>query len=127
MGDWLKQNGEAIYGTKPWHRYGEGPTHDGDGGRHDLGRILTADDVRFTRSDSALYATVCGWRTEPIQLRSLGKADLKDLSISDITLLGSTEKITWTQSEDHLSIQFPHTKTSEFAYVFKIEGMGHIS
>ena len=26
MGDWLTINGEAIYGTRPWLVYGEGPT-----------------------------------------------------------------------------------------------------
>ena len=27
IGKWLEQNGEAIYSTRPWHVYGEGPTN----------------------------------------------------------------------------------------------------
>src|SRR6202023_4031894 len=46
LGAWLKQNGEAIYGTHPWTR-AEGETAEGI-------------RVRFTKTDSAVYATLMG-------------------------------------------------------------------
>ncbi|WP_322607328.1 alpha-L-fucosidase [Pontiella agarivorans] len=124
MGDWLKLNGEAVYGTKPWHRYGEGPTHDGDAEHYNLGRNLTKDDVRFTRKENVLYAIVCGWRNEPIHIRSLGKNELPDLGINSITMLGSGERIKWDLKDDALRISFPEKPPCEYAYVFKIEGKG---
>lgn len=124
IGDWLEINDEAIYSTKPWHRYGEGPTHDGNGERHFLGRNLTADDIRFTRTSDALYATVCGWRDEPIDIRSLGLNDLASSRIDRVTLLGADEPIRWQHTQDALTIHFPAEKPCDFAYVYKIEGQG---
>lgn len=124
MGDWLTLNGEAVYGTKPWHRYGEGPTHDGDAEHYNLGRNLTRDDVRFTRKGDVLYATVCGWRDEPIDIRSLGRKELPALGIRRISMIGSDEVIQWQRSEDALRLTFPQEGAGEYAYVFKIEGDG---
>ena len=55
---------------------------------------------------------------------SLGRNEIPDLEISNISLLGATGKVQWKQSADHLSVSFPKNKPCEFAYVFKIEGEG---
>ncbi len=49
VGGWLKVNGEAIYGTRPWVSYGEGPTKVAAGSFQDTKtQEYTAEDFRFT-------------------------------------------------------------------------------
>ena len=122
MGKWLKLNGEAIYECEPWHRFGEGPTFGGDGLAHKMFDQLSANDVRFTRKGDVLYAIVCGWRSTPIRVKSLGLNDIKDLKIKNVELLGSDKKVKWVQHDTDLSLHFPTHKFGEYAYVFKITG-----
>jgi alpha-L-fucosidase len=73
LGDWLRVNGPAIYGTRPWLAYGEGPTRDQKGGgfseRGD--QRFTARDVRFTTAEGALHAIVLGWPEPELVLETV--------------------------------------------------------
>lgn len=122
IGDWLNINGEAIYYSKPWHRYGEGPTHESFGYHHDTGHSLSPDDVRFTRKSDTLYAIVCGWHDSDFLIRSLGKNSLKGSKISSVQMLGCNEKILFNQTNDGLNIKFPDKKPCDIAYTFRIKG-----
>ena len=58
IGEWMKVNGEAIYNTKTWRKYGEGPTQVVDGQFSDsIKKNFTSEDFRFTTAGGYLYAT----------------------------------------------------------------------
>src|SRR5580698_5614270 len=74
VGSWLTVNGDAIYGTRPWRIYGEGPTKVAAGSFHDTDTThYTPEDFRFTTKAHALYAIGLAWPTTgEAVIRSLG-------------------------------------------------------
>jgi alpha-L-fucosidase len=122
MAAWIAVNGEAIYGTRPWKVFGEGPTRLGKGwhgGLSDTGNYKSSD-IRFTQSKDGrtLYAIVLGTPDDnQIVVRSLASAAGK---ITDVTLLGHTGELGWQQTDDGLVVKMPAHKPCNLAYALKI-------
>ena len=123
---WMDLNKESIFSTRPWKVFGEGPASGGaalnaQGFNEGKGKAMSAADFRFTQKDKSIYAIELGWPTNAIAIKSLGKsAALLDKPIGDIQLLGSSEQIKWSQTDDALNIEAPRMKPSDIAIVFKI-------
>jgi alpha-L-fucosidase len=53
IGKWLSINSEAIYGTRPWRVYGEGPTEIPEGAFTNTKRSeFSSEDIRFTGKET---------------------------------------------------------------------------
>jgi alpha-L-fucosidase len=102
LGAWLKQNGEGIYGTRPWTR-AEGDTGEALG-------------VRFTQKDGNLYAILLGKPKSSDTLLHLVKAQPG----SKVTLLGVKEPLKWSQADADLRVQLPASLPGDYAYVLRI-------
>ncbi|MFB6120746.1 MAG: alpha-L-fucosidase [Halobacteriaceae archaeon] len=129
VGAWLDTHGEAIYGTRPWTTFGEGPTNL-DGGGHFLDDVeYTAADVRYTRSKDAdtLYAIVMGWPADVTV--NLDSVTIDDGADGDVGLLGGPDELDYeSDRENGLSITVPDldatARPSDVAVVFKLAGFG---
>lgn len=124
---WKPVNQEAIHGTRPRKVMGEGPqmaateASSGSSINEDKVKPFTAGDVRFTTKGVTLYATVMGAPKAAVTIKSLGtSAKLLDGAIGRIALLGSDEKLTWSQSAAAFPIEASHRVPNDTAVVFKI-------
>lgn len=127
-GKWLKINGEAIYGTRPWVRSGEGETKGTSGYMTDgKATAYTASDIRFTLKKNILYAHFLEWTDDEVLIRSLAKNKGMELKIQSVEMLGSDESLVWEQTDKGLKVKFPVQKPCEYAHVLKIglEGVAY--
>jgi alpha-L-fucosidase len=103
LGAWMKQNGEAIYGTRPWTR-AEGKTADGT-------------ELRFTRKGSKLYAILLA---KPAG-QSVTLLDVAAKPGSAIHMLGSAENLKWSAAGHDLHVDLPKTLPGDYAFVLEIQ------
>jgi alpha-L-fucosidase len=151
IGKWLDVNGEAIYKTRPWTKYGEGPAADAaaalmakiNASGTFAGRLngqnqgdasvaggglprhgYTPQDIRFTRNGDTLYAIVMKWPEDgaDVVVTSLAKGANAG-KIAKVELLGHAGKLTFTQDAAGLHLKMPAEKPCDFAYALKITGL----
>jgi alpha-L-fucosidase len=106
LGKWMAQNGEAIYGTRPWKR-AEGKTKEGI-------------PVRFTSKGPYVYALLLG-------IPKSGSVTLKSVrpkNGSEIHLLGHTRPLAWTQQGEDVQIDMPSAPAGEYTLALRFTGGG---
>ncbi len=129
VGGWLKINGDAVYGTRPWTTYGEGPTKVAAGSFQDTKTSdYTAEDFRFTTKGNNLYAIELAWPAgQEAVVHSVAGAALQGKQIQGITLLGSGAPLTYKMQSDGLHIALPSKPAEDYAYTFRIALSGPAS
>ena len=136
IGTWLKMNGEAIYATRPWKIYGEGPStavaEKGQfDGQKDVGaKPFTSEDIRFTQSKDGknLYAIV-------LEIPKNGSVTIKSLAdnsenlpgkISGVKLVDGKswfgdKKLKFTRDGNGLHVTLPKNFSGKTALALKIK------
>jgi alpha-L-fucosidase len=135
MGDWLKKYGEAVYATRAWEKYGEGPTLMGSGhGVFTAPAEGTSKDVRFTKSkdNSTLYAILLGWDVDQKEavITSLASDSISMANLKSVELIngeaGNYLPLEYNQEADGLKISLPERNFDELAYAIKLNFDGEI-
>jgi alpha-L-fucosidase len=114
IGRWLAANGEAIYGTRAWTKYGEGPSMANEGNRR-----FVAGDYRFTTKDGALYAVAMAWPGTQATIASLATGPKSSAKIQRVILLSSNQNLKFTQDSSGLKVEMPDQKPDETYSVLK--------
>lgn len=122
IGRWLKVNGEAVYDTRPWQVFGEGPTDVPEGSFTDTKRLeFTAEDIRFTQKGNSIYATLMAWPTGKAVIKSMAAgSSLSAGDIADVQLLAIGASCAFEQTVDGLEVALPDTQPGDHAFVLKI-------
>ncbi len=125
LGQWMAQNGDAIYGTRPW-THAEGQTQDGI-------------PVRFTSKGGAVYAIVLGKPaggsvtikniqpqagSEVVQLvtRPLGNSiqvQGQTTAATQISLGGGKKRVSWKQNGEDVVIDLSGLTLNEYGNAFR--------
>jgi alpha-L-fucosidase len=96
IGNWLKVNGEAIYGTKPFLK-------------------IENRDVKYTSKGKILYAICLNLPSKNLVL------NLKPTPITSLKILGEEKKLRWKIQGNKINIEIPQDIKKSYAYVFKIQ------
>jgi alpha-L-fucosidase len=120
-------NKEAIYDTRPWKVFGEGPIAEGNvqlkaqGFNEGAYSKADAKEIRFTQTEKNLYATVLEWPEDgKILIKSLAEGnELYPNKISKVELLGYG-KVPFSRTDKGLIVNIPNKSLKNIAPVFKI-------
>lgn len=120
FGQWIKINGEGIYDTRPWKVYGEGSLEIHTKRAGENLKPFSADDIRFTSKGDDLFAFVLAPPTKDIVIKTLASEGVFEEEIGTVTMLGSSENITWRRTSGGLIIDLPKQLPNQPVIGFRI-------
>jgi len=124
LAEWMAPNGEAIFGTRPFTVFGEGPP-DVKGSANfneNSARAYTPEDIRFTTKGDALYALVLAWPADGrVAIKTLARGSASyPKDVRRVELLGGGAPLAFTRDDTALSVTLPTTASRGPVAVLKI-------
>jgi alpha-L-fucosidase len=118
---WMQIYGEAaIFGSRPYRVYGEGPTRAG-GGEFGEGKVkFVSGDVRYTVKDGALFVAMLVFPDDKLVLKALPK----NAVIERVTLVTGSPPLSFKQTPDGLEITIPIAGMPGVVEMLRIDGKG---
>ena len=127
IGTWLKQNGEAIYDTRTWYTYGEGPTKEPEGNINNRKLFdalqYTSEDYRFTKKGNTIYILSMGKPIvgSTILVNAFAVTKMSNgKKVKRVSMLGSNKKVDWAMETIGLKLSVPEVP-NEISVVYKVE------
>ncbi len=127
VGEWMRVNGEAIDGAKPWRVSGEGPTAITEGQFADSeDKGYTAEDIRFTANHGKLYAACLNARgRDTVRIRTLAQKDASHAPnfhsiVRKVEILGGDAPLSWERDGECMTVHLPETVETDMPVVFRI-------
>ena len=115
LASWFSVCSEAVYGTRPWREFREGPTMVKIEGFTENKTDWTSQDFRFVQKDGAVYAFCLGAKGgEPLTIHSF-----RDQEVHQVILLGYGE-VPFHQAFGVLVVQLPENLPVPYANTLKI-------
>ena len=126
MAEWMAVNGEAIFASRPWDIYGEGPVKFTNAQFNEgLAASLGHEDIRFTTRDGVLYALGMDWPSNGyMTMVSMAEGSPQRRgAIERIELLGHGEPLTFEPGLGGLTVRLPDARPA-ITPVLRIMGTG---
>jgi alpha-L-fucosidase len=127
IGAWLGKNGGAIYGSRPWRVFGEGPTQVGGGAMSEGGNDTpyAARDVRYVTKGGRLHALVLGWPADGVaRLTMLGAARaVGHGAVEAVTLIDGTP-LAFRRTGEALEVHLPERARDPLGVALAMAGQG---
>jgi alpha-L-fucosidase len=120
LAQWMPVNGEAIFGTRPWFVFGEGPSLVQEGHFNEKGIKFTSQDIRYTRKGDVLYAIILGWPGDGAEV-SLKALANEMWIVRSVELLGHQGTLDFTLNSDGLKVKLPAKAPGKHAVVLKLK------
>lgn len=120
IGHWLKENGQAVYGTRPWTVAQEGPTHAGGGSFNENTIHYGPADVRYTTKGGTIYAIfLAPGNQQELTLTQFG-ARVKGKNPAFHGVIGSVRQI----DDNGILCDVKYTVEADGLHVHRLPGQG---